>query len=128
VPVARAAGASLTILGVGTPEGDIIPIVDSTGAVVGVKRDRSGREVHSRLEEEGLRSLARAAGGRYERADGSGRSGRRAASYARGQELGNRGDNGGRSLRAYDERFHWLAAAAVLLLAVEGFVPRRRRA
>jgi Ca-activated chloride channel family protein len=127
LPVARASGASLTVLGVGTPEGDIIPIVDSTGTVVGVKRDRMGREVHSRLDETGLRSLARAAGGRYERADGSSRAGRRAASYARGQELGSRGDNGGRSLRAYDERFHWLAAAAVLFLIIEALVPRRRR-
>lgn len=127
VPLVRAAGASLIVLGVGTPEGAAIPIVDSTGAIVNVKRDRAGHEVHTRLEENALRTLAREAGGRYERADGNGRAGRRAAALARGLEPG-RNDSGGRSLRAYDERFHWLAALAVLFLAGEAVVPRRRGA
>jgi Ca-activated chloride channel homolog len=122
----RAAGASLYILGVGTTDGGLIPIVDSTGAVVGVKRDREGREVRTRLGESSLRDLARSAGGRYEAADGSGRAGRRAAAFARGQEAANHGGKSGRTLRAYDERFHWLAAIAALLLAGEAFVPRRR--
>ena len=126
LPLVRAASASLFVLGVGTPEGASIPIVDSTGAVVGVKRDRMGREVKTRLVEDGLRALARRAGGQYERADGSGRAGRHAAAIARGMSLGARGDRGGRSLRAYDERFHWLAALAVLLLAGEAFIPRRK--
>ena len=125
LPNVRAAGATLIVLGVGTPEGGPIPIVDSTGAIVNVKRDRDGHEVHTRLDENGLRAMARDARGRYERADGSGRAGRRAASLARGLEPG-RNDGGGRSLRAYDERFHWLAALAVLFLAGESLVPRRR--
>ena len=125
LPVLRASGASLIVLGVGTPEGATIPLVDTTGAVVGVKRDVRGQEVRTRLSEDALRGLARTAGGRYERADGSGRAGRLAAGYARGHE---RGDRGGRSLRAYDERFHWLAALAALFLTAEALVPRRRRA
>jgi hypothetical protein len=76
--------------------------------------------------DDGLRELARRAGGQYERADGSGRAGRHAAAIARGLSLGARGDRSGRSLRAYDERFHWLAALAALFLAAEAFVPRRR--
>ncbi|MEK7348991.1 MAG: VWA domain-containing protein [Candidatus Eisenbacteria bacterium] len=125
LPVLRASGASLVVLGVGTPEGATIPLVDTTGAVVGVKRDARGQEVWTRFSDGALRGLARTAGGRYERADGSGRAGRLAAGYARGHE---RGDRGGRSLRAYDERFHWLAALAALFLTAEALVPRRRRA
>ncbi len=123
LPVLRASGASLIVLGAGTPEGSTIPVIDTTGAVVGVKRDARNQVVQTRLSEEALRALARAAGGRYERADGSGRAGRLAAGYARGHE---RGDRGGRSLRAFDERFHWLAALAALLLGAEALVPRRR--
>lgn len=119
----RASGASLVVLGVGTTEGATIPVVDTTGAVTGMKRDRSGHVVVTKLAEDALRDLARGASGRYERANGSGRAGRLAAAYARGSE---RGDRAGRSLRAYDERFHWFAALAALLLAAEVFVPRRR--
>ncbi|HEU4725513.1 MAG TPA: VWA domain-containing protein [Candidatus Eisenbacteria bacterium] len=125
LPPLRASGASLVVLGVGTPEGTTIPVVDTTGAVTGMKKDRSDHVVVTKLAEETLRGLARSAGGRYERADGSGRAGRLAAAYARGSE---RGDRAGRSLRAYDERFHWLAALAALLLAAEVLVPRRRDA
>jgi len=125
LPALRASGASLIVLGVGTPEGATIPLVDTTGAVIGVKRDARDQEVRTRLSEEALRGVARGAGGHYERADGSGRAGRLAAGYARGSD---RGDTAGRSLRAYDERFHWLAALAALFLAAESLVPRRRRA
>ena len=125
LPLLRASGASFVVLGVGTAEGATIPVVDTTGAVIGVKRDGRDHVVTTRLNEEALRGLARSAGGRYERADGSGRAGRLAAGYARGSD---RGDRGGRSLRAYDERFHWFAALAVLFLAAEAMVPRRRDA
>jgi len=125
LPVLRASGASLVVLGVGTPAGAEIPVVDTTGAVVSVKRDARDQVVTTKLAEEALRGLARAASGRYERADGSGRAGRAAAGYARGHE---RGDGGGRSLRAFDERFHWLAALAALFLGAEALVPRRRSA
>jgi hypothetical protein len=33
----------------------------------------------------------------------------------------------GRSIRAYDERYPWFAAAAGILLLAERVVPRRRR-
>ncbi len=128
LPTVRSAGASLIVLGVGTAEGAAIPIVDSTGTSLGWKREESGREVRTRLDEASLRKLARDAGGHFERADGSGRAGRRAAAFTRGHERGDPGRLGSRSLRSYDERFHWLAALAALLLAAEMAVPRRRRA
>lgn len=121
----RASKARLVILGVGTTGGASIPVVDSTGAIRNTKRDASGSEVWTKLEEAKMRALAKTAGGRYERADGTGIAGRRAAAATRGEE---RGDATGRSLQAYDERFHWLAALAAILLAAEAFVPRRERA
>ncbi len=56
----RGTGFSLSILGVGTQEG--APIPRSTGGFV---TDQSGRIAVPRLEENGLRDLAAAGGGRY---------------------------------------------------------------
>jgi Ca-activated chloride channel homolog len=120
----RRAGARLFVLGMGGTEGAAIPIVDSTGAVLGEKRDPAGSPVRTKLDEGLLRDLARRGGGRYERADGSGSAGTRIADAIR-----SRGDTEvrGRSIRAYDERYPWFAAAAGLLLLAERAVPRRRR-
>ena len=58
----KAAGYSLSVLGVGTPEGAPIPRV--TGGFV---TDNRGRIAVPRLEERGLRTLAEVGGGRYSR-------------------------------------------------------------
>ena len=124
VGAARQAGARLFTVGIGTPQGDLIPVVDSTGAVVGQRREPSGKPVVTRLDEQLLRDLARRGGGRYERGDGSGAAALRLADAIRsggGEEVR------GRTIRAYDERFPWFAAMAGLLLLAERAVPRRRR-
>ena len=52
-------------MGVGTPAGDVIPIVDASGLAVDVKKDEQGGVVRSRLDEPLLRELARRTGGSY---------------------------------------------------------------
>jgi Ca-activated chloride channel family protein len=123
--VLRQSGARLFAIGVGTPGGAPIPIVDSTGAVVGNRRAPDGTPIQTRLDEALLRDIARKGGGRFERGDGSGRAGLRLADAIRstgGEEVR------GQSIRTYDERFPWFAAAAGLLLLVERTIPRRRKA
>jgi Ca-activated chloride channel homolog len=120
----KRAGARLYTIGLGTPEGTTIPVIDSTGAARGVKRDAAGNVVVTRLDEKTLRSLAHAGGGRYERADGTGRAGLRLVDPIRS---GGMYEAKGRTIRAYDERFPWFAAAAGILLIMERLVPRRRR-
>jgi Ca-activated chloride channel family protein len=122
---ARQAGALVFTLGVGTPAGATIPIVDSTGTVTGQKMDPEGGAVRTRLDEPLLRELARRGGGRYERADGTGRAALRMADAVRSE---GGVEARGQTVRAYDERFPWLAAAAGLFLVAERLVPRRRRA
>ncbi len=124
VDAVRRAGARLFTIGVGTPEGASIPIVDSTGVVVGERRGPDGQPVRTRIDENLLRDLARAGGGRYERGDGGGRAALRLADAIRsggGQEVR------GQTIRAYDERFPWFAAVAGLFLLAERAVPRRRK-
>jgi Ca-activated chloride channel family protein len=124
VDAVRRAGARLFVIGVGTPGGATIPIVDTTGVVIGARRGPDGQPARSRLDESLLRDLARAGGGRYERGDGGGRSALRVADAIRssgGKEVR------GQTIRTYDERFPWFAAAAGLLLLAERAVPRRRK-
>jgi len=121
---ARAAGARVFTLGIGTPQGATIPIVDSTGVVRGRRLDLDGRIVTSRLDESTLRDIARRGGGRYERGDGTGRAALHLADAIRSE---GGVEARGQTVRAYDERFPWFAAAAGLILVAERLVPRRRR-
>jgi len=122
-PVKRA-GAKLYTIGLGTPQGSTIPIVDTTGTVRGAKLDSKGAVVITRLDESTLRALAQGGGGRYEHGDGTGRAGLRLVDPIRS---GGSYETRGRTIRAYDERFPWFAAAAGILLLAERLVPRRRR-
>jgi Ca-activated chloride channel family protein len=122
--VPRRAQAKLYAIGLGTEQGATIPLVDTTGTVVGVKRDATGAVVSTRLDESALRDLARLGGGRYERGDGTGRAALRLSDPIRS---GGSFEARGRSIRAYDERFGWLAAASGIVLLMERLVPRRRR-
>ncbi len=123
VSAVKQAGAKLYTVGLGTPEGTTIPVVDTTGVVRGVKRDAQGHVVITRMDERTLRTLAEEGGGRYERGDGTGRAGLRLVDPIRS---GGSYEAKGRTIRAYDERFPWFAAAAGLLLVAERLIPRRR--
>lgn len=68
----RRAGLRVYVVGVGTPVGDVIPIVDASGLVVDTKKDEQGNVVRSRLDENLLRELARRTGGQYFTATRSG--------------------------------------------------------
>ncbi len=120
--VVKRAGAKLYTIGLGTAQGTTIPVVDTTGAVRGAKRDAQGNVVITRLDERTLRSLADGGGGRYEPGDGTGRAGLRLVDPIRS---GGTYEARGRTIRAYDERFPWFAAAAGLLLVAERLIPRR---
>lgn len=123
IDAVRRAGARLFVIGMGSPEGATIPIVDTTGVVVGQRRGPDGQPVQSKLDENLLRDLARLGGGRYEHGDGGGRSALRIADAIRssgGQEVR------GQTIRSYDEKFPWFAAAAGLLLLGARALPQRR--
>ncbi len=121
----KRAGVRLYTVGVGSAQGATIPVVDSTGTVRGSKRDAQGNVVITRLDEKALRALASGGGGRYEPGDGTGRAGLRLVDPIRS---GGTYEARGRTIRAYDERFPWFAAAAGFLLVAERLVPRRSAA
>ncbi len=61
------AGARIFCVGMGTPEGELIPITDAAGGRTFLK-DRQGRTVKSRLDETTLAQMAQETGGSYVRA------------------------------------------------------------
>ncbi|MGE5177838.1 MAG: VWA domain-containing protein [Bacteroidota bacterium] len=121
---ARGATARLFTLGIGTPQGATIPIVDSTGVVVGKRRDPNGQIVTTRLDEGLLRDLARRGGGAYQHGDGTGSAAFHVADAVRSE---GGVETRGQTVRTYDERFGWFAGLAGLLLVGERLVPRRRK-
>lgn len=62
------AGMNIFTIGVGTPEGAPIPVVDHNGTQLGHQKDENGTVVISRLNEGILHSLAQESGGIYLRA------------------------------------------------------------
>jgi Ca-activated chloride channel family protein len=102
-------------IGVGTAEGELIPSQNG-----GYMKDEQGRVVKSTLNEALLEQLARETGGFYVRsAPGD-------FGLERIYELGiaklQRGEQETRLARIYEERFGWLAAAALLFLLAEGLL------
>lgn len=108
----RKENIKLFSIGVGTTEGDLIPIQE------GYVKDSQGQVVKSSLNEGLLEKLASTTGGFYVRsAPGD-------FGLDRVYKLGiaglQRGEQETRLAKVYEERFGWFAAAALLFLLAEG--------
>jgi Ca-activated chloride channel family protein len=122
----KEAGVTVYALGVGTPEGAPLPVPGKPGEY---KRDRDGNRVESRLEEAGLRALAKGTGGVYRRATSAAAD---VAPILRQIRHMEQTRFEGAMVNTRRERFQWplaLAAGALLChLLVRPFgVPRRRQ-
>lgn len=103
-------GVRVHILGIGTPEGDAIP----GGREGAWLTDRRGQPVVSALNEPLLESLARAGNGTYQRADYRQSDTDTILDQVKAQALPGRELN--ERTRIWNERFHWFAGLALLLL------------
>lgn len=115
---AEAAGLGIKIysVGIGTPEGEPIPIKDESGALTGYKKDRKGSTVISRLGEQTLRQAAADTGGAYYRSSPGENEAQEIVSKVSAQERGD-GLSGRRT--QYKNRFMIPLALALLLLLIE---------
>lgn len=117
-------GVRLFTVGVGTPGGDVIPVLDDHGRSIDVKRDENGRVVRSQLDERLLRDLARRTRGAYFSASRVGGELPRLVTA-----LGSlaRSRRGSRMVERPVARFPLCAGLAGLLLVAELGRPRRRQ-
>ena len=126
VDAAKAAGQrgiKIYTVGVGTANGDLIPLPAGQGG--GFLRDASGQFVKSRLDEATLRHIAEATGGIYAPLGSEGQG--LEAIYR--QALGSlaKHDLAAREHRVYIQRFQWPLGTGLLCLVASLLVGTRRR-
>lgn len=116
-------GIRVFAVGVGTPAGETIPILDERGYQVGMKTDASGQTVVSRLDAAALREVARRTRGQFFAAQHPGGELARLKAALAGVGKGTReGRLGSRPV----ERFPLFALAAWLLFVASWLLPERR--
>ncbi|MBU4459301.1 MAG: VWA domain-containing protein [Verrucomicrobia bacterium] len=115
-------GIKVFAVGVGTPEGELIPAGDTAG---GFLKDRQGNVVKSALREDTLARLATATGGAYVRA-APGDFGLERI-YEQGILPLRREAQESRMARMHEDRGAWFIGAALLLFALEALWPDKVR-
>jgi len=118
------AGVKIFTIGVGTPQGSLIPINSDDGGTAFVK-DSAGQVVKSKLDEKRLREIAQATGGFYLHLD----DGPRTMSELYSQGLANMkaADIDARLGRRPIERYEWPLGAAMLALTMSILIGERKR-
>jgi Ca-activated chloride channel family protein len=119
------AGVRIFTVGVGTPQGSLIPVTGDDGQTNFVK-DSSGQVVKSKLDDKRLREIAQATGGFYLHLENGPRT---------MQQIQNEGlakmqaaEMDVRLSRRPIERYEWPLGAALIALALSILIPERKRA
>ena len=103
-------------IGIGSPDGELIPVTDSGGNTLEYKKDKSGKTVVSRLDEAGLIKIASQTGAayiRYTGPDSASEEIRKAVSALDLEKTKGKGRSG------FKNRYQWPLALALLLLLIE---------
>lgn len=117
-------GIRIFCVGVGTREGELIPVTDENGNMSFLK-DRQGQVVKSRLDETTLQKIALNTGGGYIRASGT----EYGLDIIYNEKIATmeKKDLESKLQRRYEERYQIPAAIALGLLCLEVFLGERRR-
>jgi Ca-activated chloride channel family protein len=121
---AAKAGVKIYAIGVGTAEGELIPVRED-GKPMEFLKDREGKVVKSRLDEETLKQLALKTGGIYVRS-AAGDFGMDTI-YDKGIAQLQRKELETHLQKRYFERFQWPLGIALGLLVIESFLSDRRK-
>ncbi|MCX5697418.1 MAG: VWA domain-containing protein [Candidatus Omnitrophica bacterium] len=121
---AKKEGIVIFCIGIGTKEGDLLPVIDETTGEKAFLKDREGNVVKSRMDEAALQKIALETGGVYVRATntefGLDLIYRERLSRMEKRELL------GKMNKHYDERFQIFLGIAVVLLLGELFISDRK--
>ncbi len=121
---AEKAGVHIYAIGVGTKDGELIPVREE-GKAMEFLKDREGKVVKSRLDEETLKQLALKTQGIYVRS-ASGDFGMDTV-YEKGIAQLQRTAAEAKLQKRYFERFQWPLGIGFALLVLEAFVRDRRK-
>ncbi len=117
------AGVRIFTIGVGTPEGSLIPLTQAGGGTSFVK-DGSGQVVKSKLDEKRLREIAEVTGGMFLLLENGPKTMQEL--YREGIAKMQAGQIDARTARRPIERYQWPLAAALLALAASLLINERR--
>jgi Ca-activated chloride channel family protein len=117
-------GVKIFCIGIGTRDGELIPVVDSRNKTTFLK-DKSGNVVKTRLNEKALQEIALATGGSYVKATGS----EFGLDLIYEEKLSNmeKRELESKMRKSYEERFRIPLFMAFLLLFIEPFINERKR-
>jgi len=118
------AGVKIFTIGIGTPQGSLIPIPSDDGGTAFVK-DSAGQVVKSRLDEKRLQEIAQATGGFYLHLDDGPRT--MSQLYAQGLADMKAAEIDARLSRRPIERYEWPLGAALIALSMSILVRERKR-
>ncbi|MCX5679541.1 MAG: VWA domain-containing protein [Candidatus Omnitrophica bacterium] len=121
---AAAAGVKIFCVGVGTPEGELIPVSEGYTSKEYLL-DKTGEAVKTRLNEDILKEIAISTGGSYVRAT-QGDFGL-VLLYEKSISRLEKRDIEAKMKKSYQERFQYFLGAAVLLLLAEMLLSERKR-
>lgn len=116
-------GIRIYAIGMGTPQGAPIPVVNPKTGTSDYKRDKSGNIIVTRLNEILLRQVAEAGGGDYYRATQSGQE--LEAIWEDISQMEKR-ELGKKQFTAYEDRFQYLILPGLLLLLAEFFTGEKK--
>jgi Ca-activated chloride channel family protein len=120
---AREDSLKIYTIGVGTAQGDLIPVSTDRGS--GFVKDDSGAFVKSRLDETALKAIATASGGMYAPLGAQGQGFDSIYQAALAPLL--KHDLASRQQRVYIERYQWPLAGSLTLLLLSLLIGNRRR-
>lgn len=118
------AGVRIFTIGVGTPEGSLIPVPGDEGGT-GFVKDSKGQVVKSKLDEKRLREIAEATGGFYLHLENGPLTMQQL--YEEGIAKMRAADIDARMSQRPIERYEWPLGAAILALAMSILVGERKR-
>jgi Ca-activated chloride channel family protein len=120
---AKKEGIKIFCIGIGTKEGELIPVTDENGNKSFLK-DAHGTVVKSRLDEHTLQKIALLTGGSYVRATNT----QFGLDLIYDEKLAHmeRRELESKLSKQYEDRYQWFLAVGMLLLALELFISERR--
>ncbi|MDZ7292436.1 MAG: VWA domain-containing protein [candidate division KSB1 bacterium] len=117
-------GIVIYTVGIGSPQGVPIPVIDERGIQIGFKKDRRGEVVVTKLDELTLEKIALQTGGKYYRASSGEAELNRIYEAISGME---KKELASLKFSQYEERFQYMLAIALFLLVLETLLSERRK-